>query len=266
MTTAASPNRRRVLRQLAGGCLISWSSFGETHPVRAADAAPLILLDAGHGGRDMGATGVAGTQEKHVTLGAAMTLRAALEAGGRYRVALTRVRDEYVALDDRVEQAQAMAPALFLSLHADTASDRSVHGAAVYTLGHEPSDLGAARLAARENASDGVSGRAMPADIARILTSLAAQDASASAFRLAHRIVRDMAKDIPVLPVPERRANFAVLRAAGVPSVLVEMGFLSNAGDEAALNDPRHRDTIARSMARAVDAWFARARGTSGRV
>jgi N-acetylmuramoyl-L-alanine amidase len=276
--------RRRILRRLSGGGAIFWTSlFGSLHANarssvpgtsdrEASDAAsnvprngaapgkPLILVDPGHGGYDPGTSGITGTLEKDVTLASALALKAVLEEAGRYRVELTRSRDQHVTLDDRVRFAQDLGASLVLSMHADEVSDPSVRGASVYTLARSASDAETAALADRENGLDPArGGRSEPIapEVSEILASLAARETRAASTRIAHQLVRDFKRRLPVVTRPERHANFAVLHTADIPGVLIEMGFLSNAEDEAALNDPNHRALIARAMTRAVDAWFA---------
>jgi N-acetylmuramoyl-L-alanine amidase len=221
---------------------------------------PLVVVDPGHGGRDPGATGAAGTLEKNVTLASAVALKSALEARGRYRVELTRVRDQFVHPLDRVDIALELGASLFLSMHADRLSNASIRGASVYTLAKNASDAETEALAQRENGlvpgGDRHPTRITP-EVSEILASLAARHTRAASVRVAHAIVHDIQRDLPVLPTPERHANFAVLHTAGIPSVLIEMGFLSNLADEAALNDAAHRDLIAHAVTRAIDAWFA---------
>jgi N-acetylmuramoyl-L-alanine amidase len=217
--------------------------------------APLIILDAGHGGRDPGAIGVTGTQEKDVTLASTLALKAVIRAQGRYRVELTRTSDRYVRREERIEIARDLDASLFISMHADTYSDRSVRGASVYTLARHASDAETEALAERENGV--VTGDGGGGGVPEILASLAARETRAASARIAHQLVSDMERALPVLQRPERHANFTVLHAAGIPSVLIEMGFLSNSADEAALNDPGHRDLIARSVTRAIETWFA---------
>ena len=216
---------------------------------------PLVILDPGHGGRDPGATGVGGTLEKDVTLASAIALKTVLEARGRYRVELTRTADHYLNRGNRVTIARDLRASLFLSLHADKMPDPAVRGASVYTLAKTASDAETEALAGRENGIG--AGEDGNAGVPEILASLAAHETRLASARIAHQLVRDMRQDMQVLPSPERHADFAVLRAANIPSVLIEMGFLSNLADEAALNDPVHRDLLARTMARAVDAWFS---------
>ncbi len=274
MNTGMRLRRRLIIRRFAGVGAVFCTVLANLNP-RLAGAvqpagqgddtprrAPLIILDPGHGGADPGATGVAGTLEKHVTLASALVLKGVLEAHGRYRVELTRTKDHYVAREQRVEIARDLGADLFLSMHADRLADPAVRGASVYTLARQASDAETQALAERENGMiPGPDGRmrAMPPEVSGILASLAARRNRAASTRMAHQLVLDLERRTPVLPTPERHANFTVLHAAGIPSVLIEMGFLSNHDDEAALNDPAHRQVLARAMTRAVDAWFGKA-------
>jgi len=227
---------------------------------RAPDDVPLIMLDPGHGGKDPGAIGVSGTYEKHVSLATALELKHQLETGGRYRVALTRSRDVFIPLDDRVERAPRNGAALFLSMHADAMDDHSVRGASVYTLAPAASDPQAAALARTENSADRFTGqqwRDASPEVERILASLVRQETRAGSVRMARDLVSTLDKDVPMLPNPDRHAGFVVLKAADIPSVLVEMGFMSNPRDEAALRRPDHRKMVAEAMRRAVESHFA---------
>jgi N-acetylmuramoyl-L-alanine amidase len=223
---------------------------------------PLVMLDPGHGGKDPGAIGVSGTYEKHVALATAEELKRQLEATGRYRVSLTRGRDVFVPLDGRVAQAQAQGAALFVSMHADALSDHDVRGASVYTLSTTASDAQTAALAQRENSADRFLGPAWhnaSPEVARILASLVRQETRTGSVRLARGMVGSLDQDLPMLPNPDRHAGFVVLKAADIPSVLVEMGFMSNLRDEAALRRADHRAKVAVAMKRAVEAYFAAA-------
>jgi N-acetylmuramoyl-L-alanine amidase len=223
---------------------------------------PLVLLDPGHGGKDPGAIGVSGTYEKHIALAAAQELQRQLIAGGRYRAELTRTRDIFIPLEDRVGIAQRRGAALFVSMHADAVADHGVRGASVYTLADTASDAQTAALARRENAADrfgGPSFRDTPPEVARILSSLVRQETRAGSSRMQNSVVGEVGRDIPLLQNPARHAGFMVLRAADIPSVLVEMGFMSNRQDEAALRRPDHRARVATAMKRAVDAYFSMA-------
>lgn len=219
---------------------------------------PLVMLDPGHGGRDPGAIGPARTQEKHVALAAAIELRRVLERGGRVRVAMTRTRDVFVPLPDRVRAAQRAGADLFVSIHADALDDRSVRGASVYTLSERASDPLAERVARNENGADrfaGPSFSGVTPEAARILISLVRRDTLNGAARMARITVSSLARDLTMLPNSHRFAGFMVLKAPDVPSVLVEMGFLSNPQDEALLRRPEHRRVVAVAMARAVETW-----------
>jgi N-acetylmuramoyl-L-alanine amidase len=269
MITAMGIHRRLLLRRMAGGGAIFCTFLGGLDKIGAQATPsggvatrrpPLVIVDPGHGGRDPGATGVAGTLEKDVTLASALTLKTALEARGCYRVELTRTEDQFLSREDRVDMTRELGASLFLSLHADRLSNPSVRGASVYTLAKRASDTETEALANRENGLDPGEDIHFPhvaPEISEILASLALRETRVASTRMAHQLVRDMERDLPVLPSPERHANFTVLHAAGIPSVLIEMGFLSNPDDEAALKDAGHRKVIARSVTRAVDAWFA---------
>jgi N-acetylmuramoyl-L-alanine amidase len=228
---------------------------GQTH-----HPLPLVVLDPGHGGKDPGAIGFSGTYEKQISLATAFELKRLLESSGRYRVSLTRNRDVFIRLEDRVAIAHAAGAGLFVSMHADALSDKAVRGASVYTLSDTASDAQTAALARRENAADRFGGdyaAGVTPEVARILASLVHQETRLGSARMAHSVVESFGSAVPVLQNPARHASFAVLRAADIPSVLVEMGFMSNPQDEAALRRPEHRTQVARAMQRAVETWFA---------
>lgn len=231
------------------------------HP--PARSVPLVMLDPGHGGKDPGAIGVSGTYEKHIALAAAMELRRQLLADGRYRVELTRGHDVFIPLEGRVAIAQRKGAALFVSMHADALHDHAVRGASVYTLGAVASDAQTAALAQRENAADRFAGHAVhnvPPAIERILASLVRRETRVGSARIAHGLVGAFAEeDVRLLENPARHAGFVVLKSADIPSVLVEMGFMSNPQDEAALRKSTHRARVARAMRQAIDAYFAHA-------
>jgi len=227
---------------------------------RGAGPLPLVVLDPGHGGRDPGAIGAKGTQEKRVVLATALELRRRLLASGTCRVLLTRARDVFVPLADRVEFARRREAALFLSLHADSAP--GARGASVYTLSETASDAMSEALARRENRADLAGGLRLPSvspEVQRILISLMRQETRAGSARLARHAVRELAEEVPLLPNTHREAAFVVLKAPEIPSALVELGFLSDPRDEAALGRPQHRARLAAALARAVQAWLAAA-------
>jgi N-acetylmuramoyl-L-alanine amidase len=229
---------------------------------RSTPPAPLVVLDPGHGGKDPGATGFSGTYEKNVSLATALELKRQLEVGGHYRVVLTRQRDVFIPLDGRVELAQAHGAALFVSMHADALADHTVRGASVYTLAATASDQQTAALAQRENAADRFAPGAFWGDapeVAAILASLVRRETRLESVAMARSVVVALDRDVPMLANPSRHAAFVVLKAADIPSVLVEMGFMSNPEDEAALRRPDHRARVAAAMKRAVDGYFAAA-------
>ena len=231
---------------------------GQRQPGRRAAPLPLVMLDPGHGGKDPGAIGVSGTYEKHIAFAAAQELGRQL--AGRYRVELTRSRDVFVRLEDRVAAAQKRGAALFVSMHADAVSDHSVRGASIYTLSDTASDTQTAALAQRENSADRFAGGQFngydPA-VANILASLVRQETRAGSARMSRQVVHALGEQVGLLNNPARHAHFAVLKAADIPSVLVEMGFMSNPLDEAALRRADHRARVASAMRDAVDAFFA---------
>jgi N-acetylmuramoyl-L-alanine amidase len=228
---------------------------------------PLVVLDPGHGGKDPGAIGVSGTYEKHIALAAAFELKRRLEADRRYRVVMTRGEDVFIPLDARVARAEAIGASLFVSMHADALPDHEVRGASVYTLSTTASDTQTAALARRENSADRFGGpqfHGASPEVAQILASLVRQETRIGSARMARSLVSQLDQDVPMLPNPARHAAFVVLKATDVPSVLVEMGFMSNPKDEAALRRPAHRTQVAAAMKRAVDAYFEAATHAAG--
>jgi N-acetylmuramoyl-L-alanine amidase len=232
-------------------------------PARPRQAQPLVMLDPGHGGKDPGAIGISGTYEKHVALAAARELKRQLEQGGQYRVELTRTQDLFIPLEERVAISQRKGASLFVSMHADAIADPDIRGASVYTLSETASDAQSEALAKKENAADRFGGpqfRDTPPEVARILASLVRAETRAGSARMARGLVEEFNGELPLLQRPERHAGFVVLKAADIPSVLVEMGFMSNRQDEAALHRPEYRARVAAGMKRAVDAFFAQGR------
>ncbi len=223
-------------------------------------ALPLVMLDPGHGGKDPGAIGISGTYEKHVALLTAQDLHRLLLRSGRYRVARTRWRDVFVPLEQRVALAQRQGASLFVSMHADALRDPGVRGASVYTLADRASDPQTAALARNENAADrfgGTGAGTAPPAVARILASLVRQETRVGSAHMAHCVVDSLRRDLPMLHHPDRHADFVVLKAADIPSVLVEMGFMSNRADELALRRPEHRALVAKAMLNAINAYFS---------
>lgn len=221
----------------------------------------VVVLDPGHGGIDPGATGrVKKSIEKNITLAMAKRLKKELLKTGRYKVVLTRERDVFVRLRGRIAKARAAGADLFISLHADSLDDRRVRGAAVYTLSEKASDKEAEALAAQENKADLIAGVDLSHNtkqVTDILIDLAQRETMNHSVRFARLLVSEMRKATRFLRKFHRFAGFAVLKAPDVPSVLVEMGYLSNAQDEAQLNRPRYQARLAKAITRGVDRYFA---------
>ncbi len=230
-------------------------------PRRPGSQAPVVAIDAGHGGIDPGAIGVSGLYEKTVTLSVALLLRDMLEATGEYEVFLTRDDDTFLRLRDRVRLAREADADLFISLHADsTEGDSIIRGASVYTLSDRASDQEAAMLAARENRADALGEIALDPDddmMAEILIDLSQRLTQNESNLLAELMVEHLGEATRLLPNRAHRfAGFAVLKAPDVPSVLIEMGYLSNAEDEALLASEAHQQAIAGSIADAIESYF----------
>jgi N-acetylmuramoyl-L-alanine amidase len=220
-----------------------------------AKGRPIVVIDAGHGGRDPGASSVSGqVREKELTLVLAQALRDELVKRGRVRVAMTRDDDSYLALDDRAAVARRLDAAMFVSIHIDSAANPLARGASVYSLSDVASDAEAAALAARENSS-AERGTGGPADA--MLADLAMRSQMGASADLASRLVGKAAGRVELRPNPHRFAAFHVLRRADAPAVLFEAGYLSNADDELLLRDPYQRAKIVLALAQAIEADVA---------
>lgn len=226
---------------------------------RPRDAKHIVAIDPGHGGVDPGASGVSGTYEKELTLAAAKELAHQLEAAGRYRVVLTREVDIFLHLRERMQIARNAHAELFISLHADSIGSKGVTGSTVYTLSEKASDAEAAALAADENKADVIAGANLndyPDEVADILIDLAQRETKNDSVKYAHVLVRQLDASGRV-EHGVRSAGFAVLKAPDVPSVLLEMGYLSNPREERDLRDPRYRARLMTAVKRAIDLYFA---------
>ena len=214
---------------------------------------PIVVIDAGHGGRDPGARSVSGeVAEKDLTLALSRELRDDLVKRGRVRVAMTRDDDRYLTLEDRAAVARRLNAAMFVSLHMDSAPNPLAHGASVYSLSDVASDSEAARFAALENrggaaVSDG------NGSVQAILSDLVMRAQMSASADLASRLVNKSAGRFELRPQPHRFAAFHVLRRADTPAVLFEAGYISNADDELLLRDPTHRSAIALALAQAIE-------------
>jgi N-acetylmuramoyl-L-alanine amidase len=225
---------------------------------------PLVVIDAGHGGHDPGASGQT-MKEKTLALSLARALRDRLLRDGGVRVALTRDDDTFLVLEERVEIARQLGADLFLSIHADSAGDKAgVSGASVYTLSARASSEAAARFAARENSADTVNGVALANQdqaVSAILVELAQRRAQGQSEEFAGLIVREGEGALQFHPQARRSAALVVLKAPDVPSALFEAGFISNPQDAGRLASPAGQARFAEAMARAIRIYFARQSG-----
>lgn len=226
------------------------------------DPRPLIVLDPGHGGIDTGTHGLDGELEKDIVLSFASEIRDRLEKSGKYRVLMTRSDDTFIALNDRVRFARSHGAALFVSIHADALPKKEgqAEGATVYTLSEHASDAEAARLADDENKADVIAGvdlTAEPDDVANILVDLAQRETKTFSLQFAHSTVKEFKTVARLHKRPLKSAGFVVLKAPDVPSVLIELGYMSNRGDLNHLVDAEWRGKTAAALAHAVDDFFA---------
>ncbi|WP_127090412.1 N-acetylmuramoyl-L-alanine amidase [Aquabacter cavernae] len=236
------------------------------------DPRPMIVVDPGHGGIDSGTTGASAYSEKNIVLDVALALKTRLEAGGRYRVVLTRSTDIFVPLSERVRIARANRAALFISIHADAlaSNDGQARGASVYTLSDTASDSEAARLAESENRADLIAGIDLSEEsdeVAGILFDLAQRETKNFSATFARTLVGAMKAAGKVHKSALKSAGFKVLKAHDVPSVLVEIGYMSSREDLKLMTSEAWRDKLAQSMGEAVDGFFTpRTAGITGSV
>jgi N-acetylmuramoyl-L-alanine amidase len=223
---------------------------------------PLVVIDAGHGGKDPGAISpLTSRREKEVTLAVATAIRDALAASGRVRVAMTREDDRFLVLRDRYEIARKLKADLFISIHADAAPHNDgARGATIYTLSEVASDKEAALLAARENQVDRLGDAPLSDDagVNRILIDLAQRESMNISAGFAALLKREGSAYFPFRPDFHRFASLVVLKAPDVPSILFETGYLTNPVDLAYIQSPEGQKRIAQGMRSAIEAYFAR--------
>ena len=230
-------------------------------PPARPDEKKLIVIDPGHGGVDPGAMSRSGVWEKHIVLAFARELRQSLLATGKFRVRLTRDRDVFIRLRDRIAIARRAGADLFISVHADSIGNSRVRGTSVYTLSERASDKEAGALARKENKSDLIAGVDLDDqsnDVVNILIDLAQRETMNESAVFARKLVDELGKTRKLLRNTHRFAGFAVLKAPDIPSVLVELGYLSNRSDEKMLRNPRQRKRMAAAMSTAVKRYFER--------
>lgn len=228
--------------------------------LRRAEGRRLVVIDPGHGGIDPGAIGVSRTKEKDVVLAFGLALRKILEASGGIDVIMTRDDDRFLTLKDRVKIAREAEADLFIAIHADTVRGEEARGATIYTLSEKASDAEAAALAHKENRADIIAGVHLEAEseeVTDILIDLAQRESKTHALMFAKKAVAEMTPVTDFTGKPMRSAGFMVLKAPDVPSVLVELGYLSSRDDERLLTSASWRKGVAQAMARAVEKYFA---------
>ncbi len=232
------------------------------------DLRPLVALDPGHGGIDNGSKAPSGELEKDIVLSFAQHLRDRIEKTGKYRVLMTRTDDTFVPLADRVRMARNAGASLFVSIHADSLphGEGDAQGASIYTLSDTATDSEAARLAEKENRADVIAGvdlKSEPDDVAGILLDLAERETKGFSLRFAQKLVGDLKTATVLHKKPLKSAGFRVLRAPDVPSVLVELGYVSNHSDLHSLLSETWRNRTSETMAQAIDSFMtARTTGT----
>ncbi len=221
----------------------------------------IIVIDPGHGGIDPGAIGADGAYEKDIVLKMGLELRRQLEASGHYEVVLTRDTDRIVRLRDRLQMAHASGGQLFVSLHADSlVKAPDVRGASVYTLSEQASNDEAARLASKENRADILAGIDLTEQediVTEILIDLAQRDANNKSIEVADLLVDELGSVTKMARQRRSQAGFVVLKSPDMPSVLIELGYLSNVADERALRDPAHLAGLAGAILEGIDRYFA---------
>ncbi len=256
------PNYRYVVD------LASVGPVDDAKLVKVSDRAPVrlkkvVVIDAGHGGKDPGALGEH-SHEKDLTLAAARALKRRLERDGRYKVVLTRSSDVFVPLEDRVRIARRADADLFISLHADAGPSPDIRGATVYTL----SDKGSERVARKVINNDGFMNVSLPGRdraVKQILLDLTQRATKNSSSAFAELLVDKIGGETSLVERSRRDAGYVVLLAPDVPAVLLEMGFITSPKDEAQMENPAHRDRLMNAVGDSIDAYFLRQTRTASR-
>lgn len=226
---------------------------------------PVIVIDPGHGGIDPGAVGVSNVLEKDVVLAVGLALRDALKKSGKFEVHMTRARDMFLSLTQRVEISEAYDADLFVSLHADSVADETaksvVRGASVYTLSNKASDDLARKMAEKENSADSLAGLETDqgdtgTDVRTILIDLMQRETANFSTDFSNVLLRQLRRDVSLTRGPKRSAAFRVLKQSHAPSVLIELGYMSHPGDERMMRTKTWRAKIAKSIAKAIQQYF----------
>ena len=256
-TSKVSTQKRLAARRQAPRAKVS------PRPPRRSSASArtrkVIVIDPGHGGVDPGAIAASGTYEKTVVLAAAKTLKRVLEKTGRYEVVLTRDKDRFLRLRQRVAVSRSADADLFISIHADSIADKRLRGASIYTLSEQSSDKEAARLAEQENKSDIIAGwdfSEETPEVTNILIDLAQRETMNQSARFAGFLAPELRRAVRTHRRAHRFAGFAVLKAPDVPSLLLEMGYLSNIKEERMLRTREFQEKVAVAVRRGIDHYF----------
>jgi N-acetylmuramoyl-L-alanine amidase len=266
LAAASRPELRPAIGDAADTAAVEGAAAAK--PAASADLRPVVVIDPGHGGIDNG-TQAGGESEKSLVLGFGLALRDRLEKSGKYRVVMTRTDDTFIPLTDRVRIARNQSAALFVSIHADALPRREgdAQGATIYTLSDRASDAEAERLAEAENKADAIGGVNLteePTDVADILIDLAQRETRTFSNRFARLLMGEMKNTVRMHKHPLKSAGFRVLKAPDVPSVLIELGYVSNKGDREHLVSENWRSRTVGSMAQAIDTFLAKRLATAG--
>ena len=266
LAAASRPELRPAIADAADTAAVEGAAAAKQ--AASADLRPVVVIDPGHGGIDNG-TQAGGESEKNLVLGFGLALRDRLEKSGKYRVVMTRTDDTFIPLDDRVRIARNQSAALFVSIHADALPRREgdARGATIYTLSDRASDAEAERLAEAENKADAIGGVNLteePTDVADILIDLAQRETRTFSNRFARLLMGEMKNTVRMHKRPLKSAGFRVLKAPDVPSVLIELGYVSNKGDREHLVSENWRSRTVGSMAQAIDSFLAKRLATAG--
>jgi N-acetylmuramoyl-L-alanine amidase len=263
------PDLRPAIASVNTAAPTDTSTSAPPKPASPPDLRPVVVIDPGHGGLDNGTRSGGDVMEKDLVLGFGLALRDRVEKSGKYRVVMTRSDDTFIPLNDRVKIARNQSAALFVSIHADALPRREgdAQGATIYTLSDKASDAEAERLAEDENKADAIGGVNLteePTDVADILIDLAQRETRTFSNRFARLLMGEMKNTVRMHKHPLKSAGFRVLKAPDVPSVLVELGYVSNKGDLEHLVSENWRSKTVGSMAKAIDVFLAKRLANAG--
>jgi N-acetylmuramoyl-L-alanine amidase len=269
LTVALKPTDASAFGDGTGGRRQSRTPSADPAPPqlpREAAARPIVVIDAGHGGIDPGAVGAANLLEKNLVLSVAKKVQEQLEASGRFEVVMTRAGDVFVSLNDRLAISKKAQADLFISIHADSIEEtyaQSIKGATIYTLSERASDAEARTIAEKENASDLIAGLDAGdgednTDVKNILIDLMKRETANFSAEFSRTLVRTLKSNVLLSRDPQRSAAFKVLRQTHAPSVLVELGYVSNPEESRQMQSAAWQQNVAASIAAAIEAYFAK--------